>query len=134
MSRSGSSAESRANAQVRTRLVVWSVRRTDICGPRGAASLGYDGGEIASPAQACRCVPGAKTNTSCVAGRMKESGSRELAMTMSEAGAPVTPAPKDARTAELADAPHPLIAGIGQALCVVVPLVVWFAPLSLAAQ
>ncbi len=55
-------------------------------------------------------------------------------MAISDAGAPVRPAPKEARSPEFSDRPHPLIAGIGQILCVVVPVAVWFAPLSLAPQ
>ena len=54
-------------------------------------------------------------------------------MAVSDAAA-VKPVPSEARSPELADRPHPLIAGIGQILCIVVPIAVWFAPLSLAPQ
>jgi len=51
-----------------------------------------------------------------------------------DAPVPVKPGEIPARSGELLEQANPLVATAGQVLCIVVPLVVWFAPLDLAPQ
>src|SRR5215471_6584239 len=51
-----------------------------------------------------------------------------------DAPVPVKPGEMPDRSAELLEHANPLVATAGQILCIVVPLVVWFAPLDLAPQ